>query len=59
MSEDFKEITWTTALEEHFAATGEKAHCLSWCHKKAEEKFALIQSLQQLRSFLVELRSNL
>jgi len=28
-------------------------------NKKAEEKFALIQSLQQLRAFLVELRSNL
>lgn len=28
-------------------------------NKKAEEKFALIQSLQQLRTFLVELRSNL
>lgn len=28
-------------------------------NKKAEEKFALIQSLQQLRAFLVEIRSNL
>jgi len=28
-------------------------------NKKVEEKFALIQSLQQLRAFLVELRSNL
>lgn len=28
-------------------------------NKKAEEKFTLIQSLQQLRSFLVEIRSNL
>jgi DNA-binding transcriptional MerR regulator len=28
-------------------------------NKKAEEKFTLIQSLQQLRGFLVELRSNL
>lgn len=28
-------------------------------NKKAEEKFSLIQSLQQLRSFLVEIRSNL
>jgi len=27
-------------------------------NKKAEEKFTLIQSLQQLRAFLVELRSN-
>jgi hypothetical protein len=23
-------------LEEYFASTGEKAHCLSWCHKRSE-----------------------
>jgi hypothetical protein len=46
MSEDFKEITWTSQLEEHFASTGEKAHCLGWCHKKAEEKYS------QLRTFI-------
>ncbi|MFM8591888.1 MAG: MerR family transcriptional regulator, partial [Sphingomonadales bacterium] len=28
-------------------------------NKKAEDRFALIQSLQQIRSFLVELRTNL
>lgn len=28
-------------------------------NKKAEDKFTLIQSLQQLRSFLIEIRSNL
>jgi hypothetical protein len=48
MSEDFKEITWTTALEEHFAATGEKAHCLSWCHKKAEEKYSRLRTFIDL-----------
>lgn len=48
MSEDFKEITWTTALEEHFASTGEKAHCLSWCHKKAEEKYSRLRTFIDL-----------
>lgn len=48
MSEDFKEISWTTALEEHFASTGEKAHCLSWCHKKAEEKYSSLRTVIDL-----------
>ena len=29
-------ITWTVALEEYFASTGEKASGLAWVHKKAE-----------------------
>ena len=29
-------ISWTTALEEYFASTGEKASGLAWVHKKAE-----------------------
>jgi hypothetical protein len=29
-------IKWNHNLEEYFASTGEKAHCLSWCHKRAE-----------------------
>lgn len=37
MSEDINQnVSWNHNLEEHFASTGEKAHCLSWCHKKAE-----------------------
>ena len=31
-----KTIHWTEMLEEYFASTGEKAHCLSWCHKRSE-----------------------
>lgn len=27
-------------LEEYFASTGEKAHCLSWCHKRAEQLYS-------------------
>lgn len=48
MSEDFKEISWTPQLEEHFAATGEKAHCLGWCHKKAEEKYSRLRTFIDL-----------
>ena len=34
------QISWHTNLEEYFAATGEKANCLSWCHKRAEELYS-------------------
>lgn len=33
-------IHWGTRLEEYFSHTGEKASCLSWLHKKAEETFS-------------------
>ena len=33
-------IHWTVKLEEYFASTGEKAHCLSWVHKKSEELYS-------------------
>lgn len=35
-----KSIHWNERLEEYFASTGEKAHCLSWCHKRAEERYS-------------------
>lgn len=38
-NEKGKHIHWTEMLEEYFASTGEKSHCLSWCHKKAEALF--------------------
>ena len=37
---ELKGINWTEMLEEYFATTGEKAHCLSWCHKKGEALYA-------------------
>lgn len=41
MSEDIAQnISWNTRLEEYFASTGEKAHCLSWLHKKAEALYS-------------------
>jgi hypothetical protein len=48
MSEDFKEISWTPQLEEHFASLGEKSNCLSWCHKKAEEKYSRLRTFIDL-----------
>lgn len=48
MSEDFKEISWTTQLENHFASQGEKAHCYSYCHKKAEEKYSRLRTFIDL-----------
>lgn len=45
---DKKEIHWTEMLEEYFASTGEKAHCLSWCHKKAEAMYSNRKTLIDL-----------
>ena len=39
---------WTEMLEEYFASTGEKAHCLSWCHKKAEAMYSNRKTLIDL-----------
>lgn len=33
-------ITWNPTLERYFKEVGEKANCLSWCHKRAEELFS-------------------
>ena len=42
MSETIAEnITWNPQIEKYFADTGEKAHCLSWCHKKAEALYSM------------------
>ena len=35
-------------LEEYFASTGEKAHCLSWCHKRAEAMYSNRKTLIDL-----------
>jgi len=34
------QISWHSNLEDYFASTGEKANCLSWCHKRAEELYS-------------------
>ena len=33
-------IHWTDKLEEYFASTGEKAHCLAWVHKQSEQLYS-------------------
>ena len=38
------DIHWNDRLEEYFASTGEKAHCLSWIHKRAEERYARLRT---------------
>ena len=43
-----KNIHWTEMLEEYFASTGEKAHCLSWCHKKSEAMYSNRKTLIDL-----------
>lgn len=34
------QVTWNENLEKYFADTGEKANCLSWVHKRAEEIYS-------------------
>ena len=40
MSESESPIQWHPSLESYLASTGEKANCLSWCHKKSEALYA-------------------
>jgi len=35
-----KSISWTKELEDYFAHTGEKASCLSYLHKKSEQRYS-------------------
>lgn len=38
--ENNHDVSWNENLEHYFASTGEKAHCLSWIHKRAEERYS-------------------
>lgn len=41
MSESIEgDISWNDKIESYFASTGERAQCLSWIHKKAEEMYS-------------------
>lgn len=54
MSEDIaKHIGWTTNLEQYFADTGEKSHCLAWCHKKAETLYSYRRTLIDLPVIII------
>jgi hypothetical protein len=41
-------VTWTKKLEHYFATTGERAHCLSWAHGRAELLYARRRTLIDL-----------
>lgn len=43
-----KDIHWNSRLEEYFASTGEKGYCLSWIHKRAEERYARLRTFIDL-----------
>lgn len=34
------EVSWNPQLEDYLRDTGEKSHCLSWCHKRSEEIYS-------------------
>ena len=40
MTEILGEVSWNERLEEYFASSGEKAHCLSVLHKQAEALYS-------------------
>ena len=41
MAESIAEnVAWSSMLEKYFADTGEKAHCLAWCHKQSEALYS-------------------
>jgi hypothetical protein len=41
MTESIAEnVDWTSILEDYFSSSGEKAHCLAWCHKQAESLYS-------------------
>jgi hypothetical protein len=48
-----KNISWNDRLEEYFSSTGEKAHCYSWLHKKAEAHYANRRNLIDLPSIVI------
>ena len=47
-SESGTVINWHESLEDYLASMGEKAHCLSWCHKRAEELYSERRTLIDL-----------
>ena len=47
------DIEWNERLEEYFASTGEKAHCLSWLHKKSESMFSHRTILLDLPTIII------
>ena len=46
-------IHWNKRLEEYFSSTGEKAHCLSWLHKRAEVLFSTLTTFIDLPVIII------
>jgi hypothetical protein len=42
------EVTWNARLEEYFASSGEKAHCLSVLHKQSEAYYSRLRNFIDL-----------
>lgn len=48
MAEIASNIEWNSRLEKYFADTGEKAHGLSWLHKKSQERYSSLKNYSDL-----------
>lgn len=48
MAEIGSNIQWQERLEKYFCDTGEKAHALSWIHKRAESRFSRLKNYTDL-----------
>jgi len=48
MTEIGSNIDWNPRLEHYLAETGEKAHALSWLHKKAQERYSNMKNYTDL-----------
>jgi hypothetical protein len=48
MTEIGADIEWNERLEHYFSGTGEKAHALSWLHKRAQERYARLRNWTDL-----------
>lgn len=46
-------ITWNPSLETFFVQTAERSHCLSWIHKKSEEKYSRYRTFIDLPVIIV------
>jgi hypothetical protein len=48
MTEIMGEVSWNSRLEEYFASSGEKAHCLSLLHKQSESLYSYRRTFIEL-----------
>lgn len=53
MTEIQANIEWNDRLEKYFADTGEKAHALSWLHKRAQERYAGMKTWIELPAIIL------